>query len=184
MIKEKNNGSVLNIIFPCLHLSLSCIQIKPTILIFRKCCQLCLCWKQKQLSANEKNISTFSAQCWMSCEGSLSHFKRILKRVMLHKQEGITTRFCCWLHDVTKLCPQYDFWDTSCCRCHHRPSLMLIFYFRISEAKGSDEPAGRLAGPLRAARADALFCCYSPLVRIELRRSDKNAAVAMELWCR
>lgn len=131
MFKEKNNGSVLNIIFPCLHLSLSCIQIKPTILIFRKCCQLCLCWKQKQLSANEKNISSFSAQCWMSCEGSLSHFKRILKRVMLHKQEGFTTRFCCWLHDVTKLCPQYDFWDTNCCRCHHRPSLMLIFYFRV-----------------------------------------------------
>lgn len=24
-------------------------------------------------------------------------------------------------------------------------------------------PAGRLAGPRRAARADALFCCYSPL---------------------
>lgn len=29
----------------------------------------------------------------MSCEGSLSHFKQILKRVTLHKQEGITTRF-------------------------------------------------------------------------------------------
>lgn len=96
-----------------------------------------------------KKTSIFWAQCWMSCEGSLSHFKQILKRVTLHKQEGITTRFCCWLHDVTKLCPQYDFWEyklpPQTITDHHL--CLFIFISDFSEAKGSDVPAGRLAGP-------------------------------------
>lgn len=96
--------SVWNIIFPRPRWSLGYIQIKSTSPIFRKCGQLCLFWKQKQLRASEKK------------KQHLDIFGTTLDVVRgppesLQTNNHQTTRFCCRLHDATKLCPHDDFWD-------------------------------------------------------------------------